>query len=47
MDWMKKTIRILTLRFSPSIIAGSQLIFSAINSTEIGKLDFAFISKYQ
>jgi iron complex outermembrane receptor protein len=34
------------IAFSPSIIAGSQLIFSAINSTEIGKLDFAFISKY-
>ena len=34
------------IAFSPSIIAGSQLIFSAINSPEIGKLDFTFISKY-
>ena len=34
------------IAFSPSIIAGSQLIFSPINSSELGKLDFAFISKY-
>ena len=34
------------IAFSPSIIAGSQLIFSPINSPELGKLDFAFISKY-
>lgn len=34
------------IAFSPSIIAGSQLIFSPISSSEKGKLDFAFISKY-
>ncbi len=34
------------IAFSPSIIAGSQLIFTPFNSLESGKLDFAFISKY-
>ena len=34
------------IAFSPSIIGGSQLIFTAFNSVENGKLDLALVSKY-
>ena len=34
------------IAFSPSIIGGSQLIFTVFNSVENGKLDLALVSKY-
>ena len=34
------------IAFSPSIIGGSQLIFTPFNSDENGKLDLALVSKY-
>ena len=34
------------IAFSPSIIAGGQLIFTPFNSIEKGKLDLALVSKY-
>ena len=34
------------IAFSPSIIGGSQLIFTPFNSVEKGKLDIALVSKY-
>jgi iron complex outermembrane receptor protein len=34
------------IAFSPSIIGGSQLIFTPINSVKNGKLDLALVSKY-
>ena len=34
------------IAFSPSVIGGSQLIFTPFNSAENGKLDLALVSKY-
>ena len=34
------------IAFSPSIIGGGQLIFTAFNSSDKGKLDLALVSKY-
>lgn len=34
------------IAFSPSVIGGSQLIFTPFNSAENGKLDLVFVSKY-
>ena len=34
------------IAFSPSIIGGGQLIFTALNSSDKGKLDLALVSKY-